>query len=112
MNIEKTILNLVDAVDDKYVKPDRLAHLYMLLLSKLGDESPAGEEALKIVQAKLSAIGGSSKISKSTTKEFLIVSQERKKVEDEMKMAVRRLRKINQRQSDEKYQQPEREAVD
>lgn len=52
MRIEKAVANLIDLSKQPDVSPSRLARLYILTLKKVADTSPAGGEALKLVQSR------------------------------------------------------------
>jgi hypothetical protein len=53
MRMEKAVINMVEAARQKDVAPERLARLFEVVLEKVASATPAGTQALKIVQTNL-----------------------------------------------------------
>lgn len=53
MRMEKAVINMVEATRQKDIAPERLARLFEVALEKVASSTPAGTQALKIVQTNL-----------------------------------------------------------
>lgn len=71
MRIEVAISKLLDTAHEKDVNPDRLARMMSLTIRKVAETSPAGNEALKLVQRNI--------LKEAIAREFKIGTRNRRR---------------------------------